>query len=502
MSSMPSAKPVQRHAFLDRTNASGGDQRLKRHVTLEEESVYVQKRRRVEKETQNVQDIVKSIAQNAATPTIRNITVFRTLQRAGQSFRRVNGCHHEPLSSRPLLESFVSSHKSDVYNLHSKLEPTGPALPFACAFTTSSKNGGIPLLAIATQEGSVEILNLSKRQDWDPEPQRESFNVHDNAILDIKWTKSDEYLATASGDSTVRITGARSGKHLATLAGHSSSVKTLQWDPNHTDLLVSGGRDGNICIWDLRSSDRDNKFETALAPVVVITNAHRNTNKRGQVAKQVRATASGTVTSILHLPNLSSQIVSGGSLDAKLRQWDLRYPIVDKIETPLMAYETPNDPTLSTGQRGRGIVSLALGRNKTTGYIWGLAAGSNIHTYSETLCADSLPQGRLTHPNLFVKSFYIKLAGSPCGSWLASGSSEGGLYLWDVASRTTKPRLAVELKAAGREIGAIDWASDSLAACCDDGTVRVWRPDFETAAICRADPSEKRWDWAWAMGNL
>jgi denticleless len=60
-----------------------------------------------------------------------------------------------------------------------------------------------------------------------------------------------------------------------------------------------------------------------------------------------------------------------------------------------------------------------------------------------------------------VKSFYVKLATSPCGSWLASGSSGGGVYLWDVASRSLNQR-AVELKAAGREIGAVDWGSDSV----------------------------------------
>lgn len=67
---------------------------------------------------------------------------------------------------------------------------------------------------------------------------------------------------------------------------------------------------------------------------------------------------------------------------------------------------------------------------------------------------------KLSHPGLFVSSFYVKLAVSPCGSWLASGSSGGGIYLWDVASRSSPQRQAVELKSAGREVSAVDWAND------------------------------------------
>lgn len=68
----------------------------------------------------------------------------------------------------------------------------------------------------------------------------------------------------------------------------------------------------------------------------------------------------------------------------------------------------------------------------------------------------------LKHSNLFVKSFYVKIATSPCGKWLASGSSGGGVYIWDVAARSYGPRIAVELQASRQEIGAVDWSSDMV----------------------------------------
>jgi len=57
---------------------------------------------------------------------------------------------------------------------------------------------------------------------------------------------------------------------------------------------------------------------------------------------------------------------------------------------------------------------------------------NSIHTYTLPLSAPfahSAPQNKLTHPRLFVNSFYVKLAASPCGNWLASAVlAEGYTY--------------------------------------------------------------------------
>jgi denticleless len=88
----------------------------------------------------------------------------------------------------------------------------------------------------------------------------------------------------------------------------------------------------------------------------------------------------------------------------------------------------------------------------------------SIHSYTLPLSvhSDASMCNQLSHPGLFVNSFYVKLAISPCGSWLASGSSGGGIYLWDVASRPSHQRKAVELKSAGQEVSAVDWAGDMV----------------------------------------
>lgn len=126
----------------------------------------------------------------------------------------------------------------------------------------------------------------------------------------MKWSNSDSMLATASGDRSVRITDPRSttGKPIHDFSeGHRSTVKCLAWDPSHEDMLVSGGRDGNICLWDCRVSESQR-------PVLVIPHAHEpipgKPEKKGRIVLRPK-----TVTSLAYLTDNAFQVISGGAGD-------------------------------------------------------------------------------------------------------------------------------------------------------------------------------------------
>jgi denticleless len=150
-------------------------------------------------------------------------------------------------------------------------------------------------------------------------------------------------------------------------------------------------------------------------------------------------------------------------------------------------------------------VSLAKGAGPTAGVIFALGADSRIHTYA---LPSLIPQKMAyTHNNMQSNSFYVGLALSPCGHWLASGGTgkQGSTFLFDV-SDAARPspittQTGVELRAQLGEVGGVDWASNTLATCADDGTVRVWRPDIEIYRNCENQPEEMRWDWSWAISE-
>lgn len=56
---------------------------------------------------------------------------------------------------------------------------------------------------------------------------------HKNAILDVKWSNDDEFIATASADKTLAWWNANTGARVKKLQGHSGIV-------NAVDTIKSG----------------------------------------------------------------------------------------------------------------------------------------------------------------------------------------------------------------------------------------------------------------------
>ncbi|TFK27038.1 WD40 repeat-like protein [Coprinopsis marcescibilis] len=421
-------------------------------------------------------------------------------------------------SSEQLLRSFVSSHKSDVYKCPSTREDRYLAPPYACAYSNGSKYGDQSLLAVADEEGTVNIFNTTKRQDWEQAPQHQSLQIHNNGVFQVKWNHDDTSLATCSGDQSVRITDISTSKITHVLRGQSSTAKCISWDPSHTQLLTSGNRDGSICLWDLRAgTPHGDEGLDVLKPSQVILDAHLPPQckpKRGRKAKH--ASAAPGVTSLLYPEGHPYTLISAGTADGILKSWDLRFlhPSPDdrsptkakskskskpkNVAMPLLS--SPIDPTGLVSRRPRGILSLAAGHGPTAGLIFALGADSHVHTYSLPTLQPYI-NSSITHDSLRGDSFYLSLSMSSCGRWLATGSTSqnGTALLFDVEKapfgNLTSP---VVLSAQVGEVGAVDWSRDSLATCADDGTVRVWRPDIDARRQCVDDPEESKWNWACA----
>ncbi|KAI6047092.1 WD40-repeat-containing domain protein [Pisolithus marmoratus] len=398
------------------------------------------------------------------------------------------------LPSRRILQSFVSSHKSDVYTCHSLSNSHFVTLPYACAYSN------------ATEEGSVMILNTSKRKDWEFESQRALFQPHYNGIFDIKWNLDDSVLATASGDKRTHITSVATQQVIQVLQGHSSTVKCVAWNPSHPDLLSTGSRDGNIYLWDLRVTTNDGNDGTSenaspLSPVMTIDAAHGQGKNKGGRRKATPLPRS--VTGLLYSNPYT--LVSCGMLN----MWDLRQLKANatgkqtKKPVPTApSCTSPTDPTMLHGaRRARGLMSLCAGSGPTAGLLFVLGADNYIHAYDSSSLT---PVESITHPNM-LSSFYVRLAISPCGRWLASGctTKNGSLFLYDVGnvgrlSFMVPPTTGVELRGQTGEVGAVDWATDTIASCADDKTVRVWRPDLDVYQDCIAHPEERVWEWSWS----
>ncbi|TFY78636.1 hypothetical protein EWM64_g5376 [Hericium alpestre] len=438
------------------------------------------------------------------TQSVFQMTQRRATLRPGLSSRPFH------LPTRPILQSFVSSHKSDIFKCQSLDDGAFLTPPYACAYTHAAKMGGMPLLAVATEQGTVHMLNTSKRDEWDYELPRTVLQVHDNGIFDVQWSPTDAFFATTSGDQSVCVVDVTAKKVLHVLRGHTSTVKCVVWDPANTSLLSTGGRDGGICIWDLRVADQS----IGLQPIVTIVGAHgEDAPAKGRGRRPKPNTAGRSVTSLLYPEGDPYGLISSGTFHGILRYWDLRQPTGNrkgKAKQPKAitqpAHRSEFDPTMLNGSRPRGITSLVAGSGPTAGLIFGLGIDSRIHTYASSSLSPIANggTGTFSHPQMQVNNFYVRLALSPDGCHLASGSAgpRGAAFLYDVsdAGRTfsSADTRGVELRSQHGEVGALDWADGTLATCADDGTVRIWRQDLKKKRECEADEETAAWHYAWA----
>ncbi|KAF8665676.1 hypothetical protein AX16_000129 [Volvariella volvacea WC 439] len=220
--------------------------------------------------------------------------------------------------TRPILQSFVSSHKSDVFRCTANAAGLDLTPPYACSFSYGAKRGGDAVLAVATEEGSVHILNTNPRSDWDYEPQRTTLQPHENGVFGIKWSPTDALLATCSGDQSTRITHVKKEQITHILRGHTSTVKCIAWEPGRDDLLATGGRDGTICLWDLRlASSQETEDAPVVDPVLTILGAHESVKIVGKPRPRRRKSvpAPKSITNLLYPEANPYALISSSSFD-------------------------------------------------------------------------------------------------------------------------------------------------------------------------------------------
>ncbi|KAJ7068037.1 WD40-repeat-containing domain protein, partial [Mycena amicta] len=388
-------------------------------------------------------------------------------------------------STLPILRSFVSSAHSDVFRCHSVLDGPYLAPPYACSYShgePDARSGGTPLLAVATEQGTIHIMNTKQRNDWDPEPVRTSMQPHNNGIFAVKWNADDSLLFTGSGDTTARICDVQTSTPLQFLRGHSSTIKSMSCDPRNPNLLATGGREGMICIWDIRAG---------FLPVQTILAAHEDIGPSGKRNRSKGKRASPrTVTGLCYSDTNPFHLITSGSAEGILRCWDVRMmnpKRSGKLKEPPCILSSPADPTVQSveSSRPRGIISLVQGSGPSVGLVFALGMDARIHTYDR----DSLTAfgHSYTHANLRA-NVYVGLAASPCGRWLASGGAgvSGSSFMFDVsnATRVRAAEMGVELEGVGYgEAGNVDFGDGMLATCWDDGIVRVWRSNAEGGSL-------------------
>ena len=259
---------------------------------------------------------------------------------------------------------------------------------------------------------------------WDVDTGESLYTLegHADAIYSLAFSADGRTLASGSGDSTIRLWDVATGKTLNTLTGHTSGVYRVSFSADGR-TLASGSRDSTIRLWDVATGETRNTLT-----------GHKD-----------------AVLSLAFSPDGSTLASSGDTL----RLWDVA------------TGETRN--TL-TEHWTRGGLFSPDGKTLAGGYgqeilLWDVATGDMLTTL--TGHTDSV----------------LRVAFSPDGRTLASGSYDNTIYLWDVATGETRHTLTghtdsvlrVAFSPDGRILaGGTGWNSG-------DKAIRLW--DVQTGHL-------------------
>ncbi|KAI0312544.1 WD40-repeat-containing domain protein [Amylostereum chailletii] len=232
-------------------------------------------------------------------------------------------------------------------------------------------------LITGSYDGSLRI--------WDrnmPDPRQ--LSVHQNkGLRALAISPTSLQIAWALADNTIRlydIDGDAKLTHVQTLHGHSSVADAVAYFPNEPSHIVSGARDGTLCIWDI------SREEASVGPFV----AH-----------------AGSTLAVAVTPD-GSCIVSAGE-DGKICLWDAK---TGDALLPVLVGHSELVHCIHVSQDGSQIIS---GSRDETIRIWDRASG-------EQLCP----------PLRGHKGAVLALAVSADEKLLVSGGADHTVALWNV----------------------------------------------------------------------
>jgi WD40 repeat protein len=297
-------------------------------------------------------------------------------------------------------------------------------IPYVCKFSPHD----FLFLAAAGESGHIALLRADVAlRRADQIFLLESLQVSASIIYDLTFLQSRANLLCAgSGDQSVYFVDTA---QLEVISSHLKHVRTVTCVRDVATGVLSGGRDGRICLWDHRAA-------TPSFTVDLKTGTH-----------------------IASIVSPSDDLFISADGHGELRVWDLR------TQTTVCRVPMP--------KAGTPISHCAVSRDRTL-----LAS---VLTDNTIVVHKLDGRWRYSVRNWqAVGSFFTRCCFSPCGKFLVTGSATGALCIFCVAN-TGDPVLELMHSAAAT---CVDWCAESfehIVSCSDDRSIQLWGAEYGRA---------------------
>ncbi len=345
-----------------------------------------------------------------------------------------------------------------------------------------------------------------------------------NAVSYVPGDPSGLVLATGDVDGDVHLWNTRTGRHMATLTGHSGEVRAMACSPDGALLITAGGQDRTIRLWDISARKQVDVLSGHISPVTAVAYAPDGGASPGTLATGgddgvVRLWNAGTGEEIAQLAGHAQPVraiayspdgttiatADGGSV---VRLWDavtrseaqqlsMPGPVLSLVRE--IAYSPDGNSIATVGSdRHARIWNAATGEQTAeltaersyavsvtwrpdggtvvTGHVngfvrlWNAATGEMV---AEQPALSSGPGPDLIWmPAISGHRYDVRVAHHPRGETFACGGGDGTVRLWNTRTLRSTAPLAGHQAA----VLAVAYSPDgrSLASADGRGIIRLW----------------------------
>ena len=307
-----------------------------------------------------------------------------------------------------------------------------------------------------------------------------TFTGHKGAVWSTRFDPTASLIATASGDFTVKIWDAITGKELYNFV-HDHVVKTVDWSSN-SQYLATGGHEGILRIFDVMNPEKEpRKF------VLGSSTSGGGGVGGGGSEKEKRV-------SISKVNWFNDSIVLAAGEDGIIRFWNVsdNNETTDPTKQMVKTLQVLNDGS-GGGGGGCGIRDMELVTlHSTQQTILTVAAGQHVSFYDmstlQLLHSYAMPihfreeGGASLHP--ITGSKFVVGGGRKGGSMASASNADGSggelgsdliVYVFDYHTG----EMLEKYKGHHGPIRCVRYHPDgkSYATGSEDGTIRIWKTD-------------------------